>query len=327
MSSPITRWLRELLGRTDIHDRLAGIERHLATVESAVRPKTGTDLEILPGTEYSRYALPLDYQPSRSFTPRHGYTHEKIPALEQWFTSHESDYTAFLEYMRTIDLTKIPISLSNGASLAPSWTDGPICAFDSLALYAMVRKYRPKTYLEIGSGMTTCFAKQSIKDAGLGTRISSIDPEPRCEIDAICDEVIRDGLETCDLSYFDRLEPGDIVFFDGSHRSFMNSDVTVFFIDILPRLKPGIIIHLHDIMLPWDYPDSFKYWYWNEQYLLAVYLMCSRDSVVPLLPTAWICRSPAFASQLSKPFVDLGSSDKNASWSGGGSMWFTKTRS
>ena len=209
--------------------------------------------------------------------------------------------------------------------MAPAWVGGPISAFDALALYAMVWKHTPKVYLEIGSGMTTCFARQSIKDGNLKTRIISIDPNPRREVDAICDEVIRDGLETCDVSIFDRLEEGDILFFDGSHRSFMNSDVTVFFVDVLPRLKPGVIIHLHDILLPWDYPDSFKNWYWNEQYLLAVYFMASKDCLLPLLPTAGICRSSEFEKFFSSPFVDLGSLDTNMSWRGGGSMWFTKT--
>jgi hypothetical protein len=127
-------------------------------------------------------------------------------------------------------------------------------------------------------------------------------------------------------SIFDELEAGDIVFFDGSHRSFMNSDVTVFFIDVLPRIKPGVIVHLHDINLPWDYPDFFKTWYWNEQYMLAVYLMCSKDTLNPLLPTSWICRNEFFKKQIANPFVDLGSDDANMAWQGGGSIWFTKKK-
>jgi hypothetical protein len=105
----------------------------------------------------------------------------------------------------------------------------------------------------------------------------------------------------------------------------MNSDVTVFFIDVLPRLKPGVIVHLHDILLPWDYPDSFKQWYWNEQYMLAVYMMNARDRLNPLLPTAWISRSQEFVSFFRTPLLDLGSPAANESWKHGGSMWFTKT--
>jgi hypothetical protein len=226
--------------------------------------------------------------------------------------------------MRSLNVGHIPISLSAGAPLTAAWVGGAICAFDSLALYAMVQKYAPKTYLEIGSGMTTCFARKAIEDAGLKTRIISIDPEPRGDVDAICDEVIRDGLETCDLSAFDRLEAGDILFFDGSHRSFMNSDVTVFFIDVLPRIKPGVIVHIHDINLPWDYPDSFKHWYWNEQYMLAVYLMMGHKQLHPIFPTTWVCKGMSLNSSELPDFVDLGSIESNLSWKGGGSMWFTK---
>jgi hypothetical protein len=323
MRTAIITWIRRVLGTKQIFDRLDQIERELRTSEQGGATPI-CSLDILPGTEYSRYAIPLDYQPSRAFAPRYGYSHGKIVSLEHWFTAHNEEYIKFLDYMRTLNVEHIPISLKAGAPLTAAWVGGAICAFDTLALYAMVQKHAPKTYLEIGSGMTTCFARQAIKDAGLNTRIISIDPEPRGDVDAICNEVIRDGLETCDLSAFDQLEAGDILFFDGSHRSFMNSDVTVFFIDVLPRIKPGVIVHVHDILLPWDYPDSFKYWYWNEQYLLAIYLMCSQEKLQPLLPTTWICRSQEFEKKLAYPFVDLGSSDANMSWRGGGSMWFTK---
>jgi hypothetical protein len=326
MRTKIIDLIRRGLGTKQIFDRLDRIERGLdaTTRRSDASLLTESSLEILPGTEYSLYAIPLDYPPSRAFAPRYGYSRGKIEALEQWFASHNSDYLKFLEYMRTLSVGHIPISLSAGAPLAPAWIGGPICAFDSLALYAMVQKYTPKTYLEIGSGMTTCFARQAIMDAGLKTRIISIDPQPRREVDAICDEVIRDGLETCDLSAFDLLEAGDILFFDGSHRSFMNSDVTVFFIDVLPRIKPGVIVHIHDINLPWDYPDSFKYWYWNEQYMLAIYLMMGREQLNPIFPTTWVCRGMVLRTGELPNFIDLGSAEANLSWKGGGSMWFTK---
>lgn len=174
--------------------------------------------------------------------------------------------------------------------------------------------------------MTTCFARQAIRGAKLNARVVSIDPQPRREVDAICDEVIRDGLETCDLGAFDRLQAGDILFFDGSHRSFMNSDVTVFFIDVLPRLQPGVVVHIHDINLPWDYPDSFRDWYWNEQYMLAIYLMMGRDKLNPLFPTTWVSRGMNLSREDLPYFVDLGSTEANLSWLGGGSMWFTKTK-
>ena len=112
-----------------------------------------------------------------------------------------------------------------------------------------------------------------------------------------------------------------ILFLDGSHRVFMNSDVTVFMIDVLPRLKPGVIVHVHDIQLPWDYPDMFTNWYWSEAYILATYLIAARDRVRPVLPTAWVCRAPQFENWFANPPVDLGA--QNDGWRGGGAMWFT----
>ena len=286
--------------------------------------QSGRGIEILPGTEYSRIAIPLDYPPSRNFTPRYGFTHGKIDPLAKWFASHRENYEVFLKELREINLSHIAINAATAGARKPAWIGGAITSFDCLALYGMMRRHRPQTYLEIGSGMTTCFARQAANDFKCGTRIISVDPQPRQEIDSICDEVIRDGLETCDLSVFNRLGSGDILFLDGSHRSFMNSDVTVFFIDVLPILKPGVIVHIHDILLPWDYPESFKYWYWNEQYMLAVYMMNATDRLDPLLPTHWISRSPEFSKYLEVPFLDLGSPQLNDGWKHGGSMWFTK---
>ena len=299
--SRVSDLLRKTLGSDQIIERLDRIERsdrthqilqRLDRIEhsedrerSHIEPlSNGINLEILPGTPYSRYAIPVEYPPSRSFKPRWGYPDRPIEPLAQWFAAHNEDYRKFLGFLHQVDLSHIPISLSPQQPLAPAWVGGPITAFDCLALYGIVHKYSPKLYLEIGSGMTTCFARRAIADRRLSTKVVSIDPEPRREVDAICDQVIREGLETCDVSLFDQLQDGDILFFDGSHRSFMNSDVTVFFIDVLPRIKPGVIVHVHDILLPWDYPDSFKTWYWNEQYMLAVYMMASKAILYPLLP-------------------------------------------
>lgn len=169
--------------------------------------------------------------------------------------------------------------------------------------------------------MTTCFARQAVRDGRLDTRIFSIDPCPRMDIEAICDEVFRDGLENLDLSKLDMLEPGDILFFDGSHRAFMNSDVTVFFLDILPRLPKGVIVHLHDIDIPYDYPPVFVNWYWSEQYMLAAAFQHGMDKIHPLFPTRYISVEEQFDELMREPFVDLG--DENHTWHDGGSMWFT----
>lgn len=275
-------------------------------------------LIMLEGTEYSQYAIPLDYMPSRNLQPRWGYSTGPMPKIVDWFASYHKEYYEMLSYMRSLSVNHISKQfVGNGK---PSWTGGCVCPFDLLALYAMIRKHRPKHYIEIGSGMTTCFARQAVIDGKLDTKIISIDPSPRMEIEDICDEVFKDGLENFDLSKLDVLEPNDILFFDGSHRVFMNSDVTVFFIDILPRLNRGVIIHLHDIDIPYDYPHIFTNWYWSEQYMLAVAFLNGMDKITPLFPTRYIAMEPTFSKQLNKPFVDLG--EENTTWHDGGSMWF-----
>lgn len=278
---------------------------------------------MLPGCRFATVALPLDYPPSRRPGPRYGRTHPPIPSLMSWFETRIENYRQFLREARKLPIGHIARHINDTQPPHPAWVGGPINALDTFALYAMVARARPQTFVEIGSGMTTCFTRQAITDFGLSTRLISIDPQPRSAIDSICDQVVRAGLETCDLSIFDTLQPNDIVFFDGSHRSFMNSDVTVFFIDVLPRLKPGVIVHLHDIQLPWDYPDLFTDWYWNEQYLLAVYLMNAMSRIEPLAPTRFISESPTLMAELEPVPVDLG--PDNGGWKSGGSMWFTHT--
>lgn len=155
----------------------------------------------------------------------------------------------------------------------PNWINPAFPALDAMALYGMIALHKPRRLIEIGSGFSTKFARRAIRDHLLDTKLVSIDPEPRTEVDAICDEVIRAPLEDVSIEFFEKLTPKDIIFFDGSHRSFQNSDVTVFFNEIIPRLKSGSVFGIHDVFLPDDYPSAWLDWYFNEQYLLASWLL------------------------------------------------------
>ena len=172
-----------------------------------------------------------------------------------------------LEPMRTIP----PHPVADQSE--PNWQNLAFPALDAMALYGLVALRRPARFLEIGSGFSTKFARRAIKDHNLPTRVISIDPEPRAEVDAICDEVIRKPLEDVDSSYFEQFGADDLIFYDGSHRAFQNSDVTVFFVEVLPCLKPGAMFGIHDTFLPDDYPPAWLEWYFNEQYMLACWLL------------------------------------------------------
>jgi len=156
---------------------------------------------------------------------------------------------------------------------------------DMISLYGLIAETRPIRYLEIGSGISTRVASQARKAFSPAMEILSIDPNPRVEVESLCTQVMRSRLEDIPTKeVIQRSGPKTIVFFDGSHRSFPGSDVTVFFLEILPRLNPGTLVHIHDIYLPEDYPEFLLHRYWSEQYLLAAYLLGGGKNLKIVLP-------------------------------------------
>jgi hypothetical protein len=172
----------------------------------------------------------------------------------------------------------------------PFWINGWMPGLDGVALYGFLASNNPSLYVEVGSGNSTKFARKAIADHKLRTKIISIDRHPRAEIDGICDEVIRQPLEDLDLQIFNRLDAQDILYIDNSHRVFMNSDVMVFFLDVLPGLEPGVLVQIHDINLPYDYPKDWIDRYYSEQYMLAAYLLARGNTFDIVLPNTFISR-------------------------------------
>jgi hypothetical protein len=225
--------------------------------------------------------------------PRYGYGSPPHPALYEIINRNRECYGAllrsFLEYKE--ELLSIPIEAPENG-IEPFWSNTWLPCLDSLALYCLVASGNPKRYFEVGSGNSTKFARRAITDHKLSTRIVSIDPQPRSECDSICDEIIRQPLEGVDLSIFDQMESGDILFIDCSHTVFMNSDDTVFFLEVLPRLKPGVMVEIHDVFLPYDYPPHWADRFYAEQYLLAAYLLAEGPKFNVLLPNLFITLDP-----------------------------------
>ena len=180
----------------------------------------------------------------------------------------------------------------------PNWDNDWLPGLDSACLYGIIASRHPARYIEIGSGNSTMFARRAVTDHQLATTITSIDPQPRASIDSICDHVHRLPVQQVDLELFDSLEAGDILFVDSSHRVFTNSDVTVIFMDILPRLKAGVNVHFHDIWLPDDYQPAWSDRYYTEQYMLAMLLMFS-DQFEIMLPNHFITHDEELSSVLT----------------------------
>lgn len=169
----------------------------------------------------------------------------------------------------------------------PFWANIWFPPFDGATLYGLIAERSPRRYIEVGSGISTRFARQAISDQGLATRIVSIDPHPQTLCDTLCDEVVRCRMEEVSHRFWEEIGPEDLLFIDNSHRSFPNSDVTVFFAEVMPALQPGTIWGLHDIFLPWDYPEEWRGRFYNEQYLLLTYLLGGADGDDIVLPVQW----------------------------------------
>ncbi len=127
---------------------------------------------------------------------------------------------------------------------------------DAEILYSVVRRFQPANIVEVGSGFSTRLMRSAIKDGSLATRITSIDPHPNTNIQPYADDYIRAAVEDVEgQRILSLLSAGDILFIDSSHTVKTGGDVPHLFLEILPRLKPGVIIHVHDIFLPFDYPE------------------------------------------------------------------------
>ena len=249
------------------------------------------------------YPILLDYPVNAS--SRYGYGKRYHPQLLALLDAGRQEYGKRLLGFCALRqaLGRIPVKPTEAQE--PYWGQDWFSQLDAVALYGMLCEFRPRRLLEVGSGHSTKFARRAIRDHSISTRITSIDPAPRAEIDQLCDSIIRLPLEQVDLHVFDELDAGDFLFIDTSHRAFGNSDVTVAFLDVLPRLRPGVIVHFHDIFWPSDYPPRWANRYYSEQYLLAASLLADagRDIQI-LMPVAFVARDAELAA-ICKPLLDV----------------------
>lgn len=155
---------------------------------------------------------------------------------------------------------------------------------DAEFLYCALRHFRPKAMIEVGSGFSSLITAEVNRDYfNLELNFTCIEPYPRqFLLDGVqgISSLIQEKIEDVDLSIFDQLHSGDILFIDSSHVSKIASDVNFLFFEVIPRLRPGVIVHIHDIFLPDEYP---RVWMidqgrnWNEQYLTRAFLMFNKE--------------------------------------------------
>ncbi len=161
--------------------------------------------------------------------------------------------------------------------------NGAIGSVDGEILYCMVRHFKPKRVIEIGSGNSTyLFAEAILKNKeenpNYDCKLTAIEPYPNPVLKKGfpgLSELIPRRIQTLPLTDFMKLNENDILFIDSTHVLQVGSDVRYEYLEILPRLKNGVIVHAHDIFLPAEYPKEWvrkKAIFWNEQYMLQAFL-------------------------------------------------------
>ena len=191
---------------------------------------------------------------------------------------------------------------------------------DALALYGMVRHFRPRRVIEVGSGFSTRLFVEAARRNG-PTDILCIEPYP--------DAILKRGslpitlMEQCvqdvSVSTFERLDSGDFLFIDSSHVVRIGGDVSHLLLEVLPQLKPGVIVHLHDIFLPRQPPREWvadQLRFWSEQDLLQAFLAFNGAFEI-LLSNAYLRLRHEAVMQEVFPRSD---------WWGGGSFWIRRVR-
>jgi predicted O-methyltransferase YrrM len=178
------------------------------------------------------------------------------------------------------ELLAIPFSKKDAQDLQFFYDNPSFCPADAEFLYSVIRHFKPRRVIEIGCGYSTMLALQAEKKNKMenGEHACShicIEPYEMPWLEKLDLLVVRSKVEDLSLSTFAQLEAGDILFIDSSHIIRPQGDVLFEFLEILPGLKSGVLVHVHDVFSPRDYLKEWvinEHCQWNEQYLLEAFL-------------------------------------------------------
>ena len=180
---------------------------------------------------------------------------------------------AFIDFIKSLDTHAAEFAaIGQTPPPAPRWLQDWFPRLDGAAAYAMIHRRRPARIVEVGSGHSTRFMARAIKDGGLATKLTAIDPAPRASLAGLPVEWLSASVPAAGLAPFLSLEAGDVLFIDASHVLKPGSDVDFLLGDVVPRLPVGVLLHFHDIFLPDDYPAAWHWRGYNEQAGVAALL-------------------------------------------------------
>jgi hypothetical protein len=232
---------------------------NLANLRGPIRTLIPPDLaaidpyDWLPRVEVGHEGIDLD--PTR-----------QLEQLRRWGQSYGELFAA-LRADRQINVEASRARIHNG------WYGTP----DAEVYAAIVADRRPAAIVEVGGGFSTLVARRAAKELGLDTQIVVVDPEPRTDVRAAADQLLLTKIETVAMDELP-LDDGGILFVDSTHVARSRGDVPHLFNRVIPALAPSIAVHVHDVFIPFDYPDGYRARMYSEQYVLQ----------------ALLCRSPTF---------------------------------
>jgi Methyltransferase domain len=197
------------------------------------------------------------------------------------------------------------------------WNNPAYCQIDATVYYSMIRHFVPALIIEVGAGYSTLIAASACKRNG-DTVLEAIDPFPSPLVTAAppgLTGLVTAPLQKIQLAPFQALGENDILFIDSTHVCKIASDVNDLILSVLPSLKKGVLIHFHDIFLPWNYPRSWllhQNIFWNEQYLLLAFLLFN-DQFEIVLANHFLGRE--HSASLLRAFSFLKDPGASADWS------------
>jgi hypothetical protein len=190
---------------------------------------------------------------------------------------------------------------------------------DALVAYCMVRQFQPGVIIEVGGGFSSLVLGKALAKSN-NANLICIEPFPQEFLQhgfPGLHSLIEKKVEDIDVEFFSQLDSGDVLFIDSSHTVKIGGDVNYLFLEVLPRLKPGVIVHVHDIFLPFEYRRDWimeEFRFWTEQYLLQAFLTFNSEFEV-LVANSYL--SHCHKEDLQATFPSL------PSW-GGGSFWMRR---
>ncbi len=215
----------------------------------------------------------------------------------------------------------LPFAAEKSSENRYCYENGTYSYTDAIVLFSMIRHFEPKRIIEIGSGYSSAVMLDTREKFAPEINLTFVEPYPRLlfslfkENDMKNCTVFDTGVQSVSVGEFKKLQADDILFIDSSHVSKTGSDVNYEIFEILPNLATGVIIHVHDIFFPFEYPKEWVYEgrNWNEIYLLRAFLSYNRDFEILLF-------SDYMHTHHKSAFDKMPLTHKNT----GGNLWLRK---